>query len=136
MKFEKSCGAVVFKKNANSNEYLIIKHKNGSHWGFPKGHVEENETEQETALREIWEEAGIKVRLLEDFRSTMEYSPKEDTIKEVVYFIGEAIDNEVKCQVEEIEDFKWLKYEDAMNSLTHSNSRELLKRVNNHLKNE
>ena len=61
---EKSCGIVLFY----SDEFLIIQHSTESnelkgHWDFPKGHVEENETELETASRELKEETGI-----EDFR--------------------------------------------------------------------
>ena len=52
---EKSCGLVVF----NKNKILLLKYSNneeqgeGGHWDFPKGHVEPNETEIETALREL-----------------------------------------------------------------------------------
>ena len=51
MKKEKSCGAVVYRQGETGVEVLIIKHKNGGHWAFPKGHVEKKETEPETALR-------------------------------------------------------------------------------------
>ena len=54
MKKEKSCGAIVYREK-DGVEILLIKHKNGGHWAFPKGHVENKETEEETALREIWE---------------------------------------------------------------------------------
>ncbi|HBB03954.1 TPA: hypothetical protein DCZ39_03570 [Patescibacteria group bacterium] len=37
-------------------EFLIIQQKQGSHWFFPKGHIEDNESEEQTALREIYEE--------------------------------------------------------------------------------
>ena len=45
MKWEKSCGAVVFRKAGDTLEVLLIRHKNGGHWAFPKGHVEHEETE-------------------------------------------------------------------------------------------
>ena len=52
MQKEKSCGAIIYNKN---KEVLIVKH-NAGHWDFPKGHVEENETEIQTAIREVKEE--------------------------------------------------------------------------------
>ena len=45
LKKEKSCGAVVYRKGETGMEVLLIKHKNGGHWAFPKGHVEKKETE-------------------------------------------------------------------------------------------
>ena len=56
MKYEKSCGAIIFDKD----KILVIQQKEG-HWGFPKGHVEEGETEVETAIREIKEETNLDV---------------------------------------------------------------------------
>ena len=60
MKTEKSCGAVVLRKNQGRLQVLLIKHINGGHWAFPKGHVERGETEEQTALREIKEETGLE----------------------------------------------------------------------------
>ena len=48
MKKEKSCGAVIF----DHDKVLLIKQSNGD-WGFPKGHVEGDETEMETVLNSI-----------------------------------------------------------------------------------
>ena len=55
---EKSCGCVVF----NDNKVLIVKSLNGV-YGFPKGHIEENETDVECAIRETFEETGIEVKI-------------------------------------------------------------------------
>ncbi|MHA1984643.1 MAG: NUDIX domain-containing protein, partial [Candidatus Hodarchaeales archaeon] len=55
-----SSGGIVYHiNNDHSITYLLLKHKNGNHWDFPKGQVEEGESLQETALREIIEETGI-----------------------------------------------------------------------------
>ena len=54
MKLEKSCGAVVWQEDpAGRPQVLLIRHQNGEHWAFPKGHVEKGETEADTARREI-----------------------------------------------------------------------------------
>ena len=88
MQYEKSCGAVVYRKYHGNIEILLIKHVNSGHWSFPKGHVEADETEVETAKREIMEETSIEALIDSTFRETVSYSPKKDVQKEVVYFIG------------------------------------------------
>ena len=92
MIFEKSCGAIVYRKFHGNTELLLIKHANGGHWSFPKGHVEPGETELETAAREIREETGIEVIIDPTFREIVSYSPKKDTQKDVIYFFGPGQD--------------------------------------------
>ena len=55
---EKSCGAVVFRKD-DEVKYLLLHYTPG-HWDFPKGKQEIGETEEQAASREIEEETGIK----------------------------------------------------------------------------
>jgi bis(5'-nucleosidyl)-tetraphosphatase len=126
MKQEKSCGAVVFYQTGSQREYLLLCHRNGNHWGFPKGHVEAGETEAETALREIYEEVGLRVELLSGFRQTVEYAPYENSWKQVVYFIGEAKEPKFSCQWEEVKECRWVGYETGMNLLSHENSKGIL----------
>ena len=128
MKQEKSCGAVVCRKVEEGIEILLIRHKNGGHWAFPKGHVENNETETETALREIWEETGLKVELDTGFRKVVTFSPKPGVMKDVVYFAGEAQSNDaLKAQEEELLDICWESPEKAMERITFDNDKETLR---------
>ena len=133
MEFEKSCGAVIYRVHNKEIQYLIISHQSDRHWGFPKGHVEKKETEGETAIREIIEETGLKVKLLPNFKKKVEYSPKENVSKQVIYFLAKVNEETVDLQVEEISDFKWLGYSDAMNIITYESSKEVLKQANNHV---
>lgn len=126
MKKEKSCGAVVFRRLKNKVEVLIIKHRNGGHWSFPKGHVEGNETEHETARREILEETGIEVSFVTGFRETVTYSPKQNVLKDVVYFLAEGVTHEIKIQEEEISQVKWININDADKYLTYNNDKGLI----------
>ena len=109
MKYEKSCGAVVF----NEDKILVIQQVAG-HWGFPKGHVEEGETEVETAIREIKEETNLDVEINEKFRYVERYSPKEDVEKDVVFFVAKKIGGELISQVEEVQKMLWVSYDEAM----------------------
>ncbi len=126
---EKSCGAIVFRKHHGNTEILLIKHVNSGHWSFPKGHVESNETEVETALREIKEETGIDVIIDPTFRETVSYSPKKDTQKVVVYFIAKAKNFEYIPQEEEISDIKWVEIGHALSILTYENDRSIVNKA-------
>lgn len=134
---EKSCGGVVFRR-LNGIDYLLIKHKekDGGHWFFPKGHVKEGESEEETALREIYEEIGLKVKILENFRETYPYFDNINNVdKVVVFFLCESESSEVnQCPVE-VEECAWLNFKDALERLTHKNSKEVLKKADSFLNN-
>ncbi len=126
---EKSCGAIVYRKHHGNTEILLIKHINSGHWSFPKGHVEENETEVETAAREIKEETGIDVIIDPTFRETVSYSPKKDTQKVVVYFIAKAKNFDFVPQEEEIADIKWVEIGHALTILTYENDRSIVNKA-------
>ena len=65
--YEKSCGAVVYCQEENDIKYLLVCERSGF-WVFPKGHMEEGESEHETALREVKEETGLDVMFVDDFQ--------------------------------------------------------------------
>ncbi len=122
MEYEKSCGAVVYRINMGKREYLIILNKKGNakgHWGFPKGHVENNETELQTAQREIFEEVGIKPKIDQQFKYVTKYTPRQNVEKEAVYFAAEADKTNTVLQKSEVADLKWCSYNEAMELLTY-----------------
>ena len=122
MKEEKSCGCIVIN---DKNEILLIHH-NAGHWDFPKGHVEEGETEVQTAIREVKEETNIDVEVNEKFRYSTKYSPKEGIMKEVVYFFARNISNNKEPQLKEVSEVKWFSIEDAIEKITYDSSRDIL----------
>lgn len=127
MKKEKSCGAIISRCTNDTEQILLIKHKNGGHWAFPKGHVEGNETELETAKREILEETGLTVSIKEDFRHVVTYSPQKDINKDVVYFAANVIDGIPTAQPEEVMEIAWLNAEDAIKAVTFENDKAVLR---------
>lgn len=133
MKREKSCGAVVFRREGERVFYLLIRHVNGGHWAFPKGHVEREETESETALREIREETGLSVTLQADFREVVSYMPTPGVTKEVVYFLALAEGKTLSCQREEVSDCRWLSGPEALELVTYDNDRRILLSAIHHL---
>lgn len=124
MKYEKSCGAIVVE----DGKVLLVKH-NAGHWDFPKGHVEEGETEFETAIREVKEETNIDIKIEKENRYISEYSPKENVMKTVIYFIGEKVGGEDKPQIEEVSDVEWLDVNKAIERITHQRSKEIMMQV-------
>ena len=129
MLHEKSCGAIVYRRFHGNIEILLIKHVNSGHWSFPKGHVEGNETELETARREIKEETGLDVILDQTFREIVSYSPKRDTLKIVVYFLAMARGHEFVRQEEEIAEIRWVDIARANSMLTYENDKTIVNRA-------
>ena len=132
MKTEKSCGVIVFRKGKKNKEFLVIKHSPlvGGHWDFPKGHMEEGETEQETALRDVEEEAGLRVKLIEGFREEIRYVDTINNVnKVVVFFVGDAVNSEAICDGKEVVELCWLEYAPAQEKLTYENAKDILKKA-------
>ncbi|MBQ8614240.1 MAG: NUDIX domain-containing protein [Ruminiclostridium sp.] len=123
MNYEKSCGAIVYRKFHGNTEILLIRHIKSGYWSFPKGHVEGDETEAETAIREIKEETNIDVLIDTGFRETVSFSPRRDTSKTVVYFVAKALNNDTKPQAEEISEIRWVEIGQALSHLTYDNDK-------------
>ena len=121
---EKSCGCIIIEKD----KVLLIQKTKG-HWGFPKGHVEIGETEIETAIREVKEETNLDVKINENKRYTMEYITDKGTLKQVVLFIAKKINENEKYQKSEIKSMKWMKFDDAIKTITYDHTRELFKKI-------
>ncbi|MCR4926216.1 MAG: NUDIX domain-containing protein [Clostridiales bacterium] len=132
--YEHSCGAVVFKEIDGERKFLLIKNKRSAHWGFPKGHIEEGETQKETAFREVLEETGLHIRFIPDFISKSEYTIQGKVEKCVNIFLATTDDDEIIMQEEEIEAYIWLNYEQAMETLKFDNDKNILKNAQNFLK--
>ena len=100
---------------------------------FPKGHVEQGETEVDTARREIWEETGLSAKIDTDFRQVVTYYPKPGIIKDVVFFLATIIDGTEKAQEEEIAEIRWFSFEDARDHITFASDEDVLLAANAHL---
>ena len=118
MKREKSCGAIVFRdaKDKQLPELLLVKHRCGGHWSFPKGHVEAGENEIQTAVREVKEETGLDITFLEGFRERVEYAPKPGVMKE-----------------KEIAQTMWVDIEQAERVVTFDNHKNLIRKAKAHM---
>ena len=128
---EKSCGALVLRNqkqaDGTKNTYiLMIRHTDGGHRSFPKGHVEKGETEKMTAEREVREETSVRIHISERFREAVYYKPRPNSNKEVIYFLAFTKQSEIIAREGEIAQVEWVPIEDAREALTHDNDKRVL----------
>ncbi len=131
---EKSCGAIVFTEKDGKRYYLVEQMLRGHH-SFCKGHMEGDETEHQTAAREIMEETGLSVEFVDGFRECIEYSPYKGCVKTVVFFLAAAKGTDVIAQKEEVKEIIWLEFENAMTTLTFDSEKETLQKAEAFLQN-
>ena len=100
---------------------------------MPKGHVEPGETEIQTAIREVKEETNLDIMIVSPFRNVVSYSPYQDCIKDVVFFLGEAVSDDIVVQEEEVRETMWLEYYKAFNTLTYQADKETIQKARRYL---
>lgn len=129
MKHEKSCGSIIIDDGK-----VLLVFQNNDTIGFPKGHVEGNETEEETAIRETKEETNLDVSIDKNLRFVTNYIVNNDVYKTVVYFVSKKLSSDVIKQDEEIKDIKWVPIDEVLDLLQYDNIKELwqevLKKIN------
>lgn len=108
----RSCGVILFKEKPHRT-FLLMKHPH--RFDLPKGHVEAGETDEQCALREMWEETGISpeaVRLDPNFRFEETYYPVEPRFgstkveKTLVIFLG-WIEGDQPIKLTEHTGYEW-----------------------------
>ena len=134
MIYQKSCGAVIYTERGGKRFYLVELMQKG-HCSICKGHVEGDESEHQTAEREIYEETGLSVEFVNGFRETIEYSPYENCTKTVVFFLAYANRSDVTVQEEEVKEIRWRTFKEAVSALTFDSDRETLQKAKDYLKN-
>lgn len=113
MKFEFSAGGVVFKKEVHVITILLCQHAKHHGWVFPKGFIGDRimgESKEETALREVEEETGVKGKILTPL-SPISYGYEMDGIKRkktVYYYIMKYIAGDISQHDREMENVTWL----------------------------
>ena len=109
MRYITSCGFVAYREEAGENCYLLIKSPNGD-VGFPKGHMEDGESEIDTARRELKEETGVEVE-----------------VKRVIYFLGKCTNDGIVCQEGEVLAAEFVPYAKAVEMLTFNETKDILR---------
>ena len=130
----------------NGVPHYLLLHYHSGHWEFPKGHIEGNESEEETVKREVAEETGLEdIKIIPGFKKYIKYFfrqynekvSEEDrragktpwVFKLVTFFIAETKIKDVKISHEHL-GFIWLPIEEAIKKTTFKNSKKLLREAN------
>ena len=115
----------------HEDEYLLLKYELG-HWEFVKGHIEDGESDEQTILRELEEEASITdAVILKGFKENYEYffTFKGQRIhKYVTCYLIKSNTKDVKISYEH-EDYVWLPFQEALKLLTYNNAKTLLEKA-------
>ncbi|HLC90911.1 MAG TPA: NUDIX domain-containing protein [Candidatus Nanoarchaeia archaeon] len=141
---ERSAGIILFKcspKNVSKKmerKYLILKYAEyKDYWGLCKGRIEAGETVTEAALREVQEEAGLqKISFVDGFQEKFGYFftvNGEKIYKEVVWFLGEVLDDHDGILSSEHEDLVWLSFSEAIARITHKKDADVVKKAEDFL---
>ena len=116
----------------NDDKFLMLHRvkkqddMNEGKWIGVGGHVESQETPEECLVREVKEETGLDISIQDGFRQAVEYFPKPNVRKQVVYFLGEAQSVEFKMQEEEISRIIWTDIRKAYHMVTFKNDKNLI----------
>ena len=130
--FEVSAGAIIYTTINEERQYLLIRDFHGN-YGSPKGHLEEGETREEAALREIREEAGLEVQLDTSFKEELNYIMPNGIPKKSIYYLASYQDQTPIKQEEEVQEIILLPYKEAMDLLTFDNMKEVLEKAERYL---
>ena len=95
--------------------------------------MEQGENEFQTALREVKEETGLDIHIQKGFRQCVEYFPKPHVKKQVVYFLAQAVTEDVHRQEEEVSETTWAEIDTAYRMVTFKNDKNLIRRAQEHL---
>jgi len=123
-----SAGGVVIR----NNEVLLIYSASRNSYAFPKGTIDKGETKDVTAIREVKEETGYTVEILEslgDYTFDFDWEDGNRYRKTVTYYLMSlANDNEPRSDLQKGEDFvnKWTSFEKAHELLTFDDSKIVL----------
>lgn len=126
-----SMAIVIAKTN---NEQKVLQLNNDGEWVFPKGHVEQNETYIQAAIRELKEEADVNVienqciGQVDEFRFYFDGEKAVKVIKVFAFVVKEM--REINFNKEEgFIDAGWFNVEEAITKLKHDDARNALKKA-------
>lgn len=129
MKFEFSAGGIVYKKEQRRTLVLVAQHSQHHGWVFPKGLIGDHvkgERKEETAVREVEEETGIKAKIIKSLEPvTYWYQFEGEKIKKTVYyFLMEYLSGDIEKRDMEMENVEWLPVEEVEKRLTYKSDKE------------
>lgn len=130
MKFEFSAGGIVFKKDKDKILILVSQHSQHHGWVFPKGLIgdhKENESKEETAVREVKEETGAEGKIIKPLPPvTFWYVFKGEKIKKTVYYyLMEFISGDITKHDTEMENVEFIPVNEVIKKLTYKTDKDI-----------
>lgn len=129
MKREFSAGGIVF--NSQGQVLLInnmaLRESKKSYWGFPKGHLEPNESTSQAALREVEEETGIKAAIVDKVGESKFFFTHqgEKIFKVVTMYLMNFISGQITVQQDELLGVEWVEQDQVLSKLSFKNDKQL-----------
>lgn len=127
--YEKSCGAVMYTEKDGIRKFILITNISG-HIGFPKGHIEMGENEKQTALREVYEETGVRTHIIDGFRESYNYLINGFIKKKAVYYLAPFEEKDIQMDIMEISEYRLCEFEEALSLLNFKHDRDILTKAN------
>lgn len=126
-------GIIPLRKGKGGYEVLLLLHRSGSYWGFPKGHIEEEEDVLEAAKREFQEETGLCIeKIIQEKTFIEEYNFEKNgkRVYKIVYYFPAFVNGEIKLSQNEILEAVWLPISEALEKLSFPEGKKVCKEVN------
>jgi 8-oxo-dGTP pyrophosphatase MutT (NUDIX family) len=131
-KLETSAGGVVYRVHDGQPLFLLIR-DSYRNWGFPKGHLEENEQPDAAALREVREETGLDALELDGEIETIDwfFRFRGRLVHKVCHFyLMHTVSAHTKPQrAEGITACRWASFDEATRLVSYANARDVLSRA-------
>jgi 8-oxo-dGTP diphosphatase len=106
---------------------LLVHRPRYDDWTFPKGKAEPDESDEDCAVREVWEETGLRCELRAELPSTY-YTDSRGRPKRVRWWRMEPLEG-VFAPTEEVDEIRWLTHEEAAELLSYARDQALLEAV-------
>ncbi len=125
---EHSSGGVVITLRDGAPHVALIATRGRTRWGLPKGAVGSDETSEQAAVREVWEETGLDAEIVK-LLDTIEYFFRAgDTLirKRVDFYLMRYLGGELNPQLSEVDDVEWVALSEAIQRASFESERKLL----------
>jgi 8-oxo-dGTP diphosphatase len=134
IKTQVSSGGVIFRASGNDSiEIALVAVKNGSIWCLPKGIVEKGEIPEETSVREVREETGLRGRVIGKIGSiSYWYFIKEENAKcrkTVHFYLLEYVGGTTSDHNWEVDDAVWFSLDDAVKKVSYKGDRDIVRKA-------
>ncbi len=132
---EHSSGGVVISTREGVAHVALIATRGSTRWGLPKGAVSAGETSEQAALREVLEETGLEAEIIKPLDTIEYFFRAGDTLirKRVDFYLMRYVSGELKPQLSEVDDVKWMEISVAIEKASFESERKLIEAARQHL---